>query len=243
MLIFLSMLESDNDRELFAALYNQYGSAMLRVAKRYFPDDGYTAEDVVQNAWVRVVNNFQRISSLPSNKYGAYLVVIVKNEAITILRRKKQELPFEDAIIGNDDRFAENDERSIIEVIQSMPDTYRAVLEMRFIEERSTREISKALSNNIEIHYENEEGDILRFEYVRVEEGSAILIDTENMQVENVTVNGCPGHLYISADEEQSSCITWYDDEAHIQFVIDGFFEKDLLMKMACSVSKCSGRV
>ena len=157
MLIFLSMLESDNDRELFAALYNQYGSAMLRVAKRYFPDDGYTAEDVVQNAWVRVVNNFQRISSLPSNKYGAFLVVIVKNEAITILRRKKQELPFEDAIIGNDDRFAENDERSIIEVIQSMPDTYRAVLEMRFIEERSTREISKALALtetavNVRIH-------------------------------------------------------------------------------------------
>lgn len=90
MLIFLSMLESDNDRELFAALYNQYGSAMLRVAKRYFPDDGYTAEDVVQNAWVRVVNNFHRISSLPSNKYGAYLVVIVKNEAITILRRKSR---------------------------------------------------------------------------------------------------------------------------------------------------------
>ena len=73
------------------------------------------------------------------------------------MRRKKQELPFEDAIIGNDDRFAENDERSIIEVIQSMPDTYRAVLEMRFIEERSTREISKALALtetavNVRIH-------------------------------------------------------------------------------------------
>lgn len=104
-------------------------------------------------------------------------------------------------------------------------------------------ESSIEFSNNIEIHYENEEGDILRFEYVRVEEGSAILIDAENMEVENVTVNGCPGHLYISADEKQSSCITWYDDEVHIQFVIDGFFEKDLLMKMACSVSKCSGRV
>ena len=36
--------------------------------------------------------------------------------------------------------------KSIIEIIQAMPDTYRAVLEMRFVEECSTKEIAKALS-------------------------------------------------------------------------------------------------
>ena len=53
MLIFLSMLESDEERRLFTDLYNQYGNMMLHVAKRYFPKDMYAAEDVVQNAWVR----------------------------------------------------------------------------------------------------------------------------------------------------------------------------------------------
>lgn len=37
MLIFLSMLESDEERRLFTDLYNQYGNMMLHVAKRYFP--------------------------------------------------------------------------------------------------------------------------------------------------------------------------------------------------------------
>lgn len=81
MLIFLSMLESDEERRLFTDLYNQYGNMMLHVAKRYFPKDMYAAEDVVQNAWIRVVDHFQKIQAVPSKKRGAYLVVIVRNEA------------------------------------------------------------------------------------------------------------------------------------------------------------------
>lgn len=77
MLIFLSMLESDEERRLFTDLYNQYGNMMLHVAKRYFPKDMYAAEDVVQNAWIRVVDHFQKIQAVPSKKRGAYLVVIV----------------------------------------------------------------------------------------------------------------------------------------------------------------------
>lgn len=56
----------------------------------------------------------------------------------------------------------------------------------------------------------------MRFEYMRVEEGSAIIIDAENMEVTEIGVNGCPGHLYISVDPEQSNCITWYDILARI---------------------------
>ena len=71
MLIFLSMLESDEERRLFTDLYNQYGNMMLHVAKRYFPKDMYAAEDVVQNAWIRVVDHFQKIQAVPSKKRGA----------------------------------------------------------------------------------------------------------------------------------------------------------------------------
>ena len=98
MLIFLSMLESDEERRLFTDLYNQYGNMMLHVAKRYFPKDMYAAEDVVQNAWIRVVDHFQKIQAVPSKKRGAYLVVIVRNEAITALRKQKPELQFNEDV-------------------------------------------------------------------------------------------------------------------------------------------------
>lgn len=96
--------------------------------------------------------------------------------------------------------------------------------------------IPQELPNNTEIIYENSDGEILRFEYMRVEEGSAIIIDAENMEVTEIGVNGCPGHLYISVDPEQSNCITWYDNGAKMQFIIDGFLEGNELQKMAASV-------
>lgn len=145
MLLFLSMLESDGERRIFSELYNQYGNAMLRVARRYFPEDPQDAEDAVQNAWLKVVKNILKIQEIPCKKRGAYLVIIVRNEAITILRKRRRELPFEDALAGEAAGLGDDSGKPVIELIRAMPDTYRAVLEMRFVEERSTKEIAAAL--------------------------------------------------------------------------------------------------
>ena len=124
MLIFLSMLESDEERRLFTDLYNQYGNMMLHVAKRYFPKDMYAAEDVVQNAWIRVVDHFQKIQAVPSKKRGAYLVVIVRNEAITALRKQKPELQFDENFVEGYIDLENDNTRSIIDTIRAMPDRY-----------------------------------------------------------------------------------------------------------------------
>lgn len=170
MLIYLSMLESEEERQVFSNLYNQYGNAMLRVAHRYFPNDQSTAEDVVQNAWLRVVENFPRVQAIPCKKRGAYLVIITKNEAISILRKQRQELPFDETIADSYDGFEDRNANGVIEIIRAMPETYRAVLEMRFVEERTTREISVALglketTVNVRIH----RGRALLLERLRAE--------------------------------------------------------------------------
>ena len=102
----------------------------------------YAAEDVVQNAWIRVVDHFQKIQAVPSKKRGAYLVVIVRNEAITALRKQKPELQFDENFVEGYIDLENDNTRSIIDTIRAMPD----ILEMRFVEERSTKEIAKALS-------------------------------------------------------------------------------------------------
>lgn len=92
------------------------------------------------------------------------------------------------------------------------------------------------IPDNMEITYKNESGDIIRFGYIRVEEGSAVVVDTENMEITDITINGCPGQLYASTDPQQSNCIMWYDETAEIQFMMDGFFDRDKLQMMASSV-------
>lgn len=144
-IVFLSMLETDTDRQLFTELYNQYGNAMLRVSRRFFLDDPTMVEDAVQNAWLRIAENFSRIQEIPCKKRGGYLVVIAKNESISLLRKRHQEVQFDDTKTVGESGFENGSAEDVIETIRAMPETYRAVLEMRFVEEMSTKEIAALL--------------------------------------------------------------------------------------------------
>lgn len=84
MLIYLSLLETDAEKEAFLALYSQYHQAMLRLARRYFPTDQMSLEDAVQNAWVKIIRNFPKIRTLEGKNRGAYCVITVKNECISL---------------------------------------------------------------------------------------------------------------------------------------------------------------
>ena len=66
----------------------------------------------------------------------------MKNESISMLRKRSREVSLEYTITEEN---GSDDSASVIEMIRAMPETYRAALEMRFVEEMSTREIAVAL--------------------------------------------------------------------------------------------------
>ena len=92
-----------------------------------------------------IIENFSKILAVPCKKRGAYLVIIVKNEALSMLRKRQKELPLNETVTG-EEAAIENSSQPILDIIHKMPQVYRAVLEMRFVEERSTKEIAAALS-------------------------------------------------------------------------------------------------
>lgn len=146
MLIYLSVLETDYEKHEFMALYAEYHAVMLRVAKKYFPTDQMAREDAVQNAWMKIVKSFQKISAIECKKRGAYCVIIVKNECISILRKNKAAISLDELPLATSDELKEDFFASITQLIHEMPEKYRTVLELRFIEEWSTREIARQLS-------------------------------------------------------------------------------------------------
>ncbi len=168
----LAMLSDEADRKALYDLYMQYQDAMLRVARRYFPTDPASVEDAVQSAWLRAIDHFSKIFEIPCKKRGAYLVIIVKNEALTLLRKYGRDLPLDEvlteSVTEDDDSF------TIVDVIRSMPETYRAVLEMRLVEECTTREIAAAL------------GISERAVDTRISRGRALLV--EKLRKEDYTV-------------------------------------------------------
>ena len=87
------------------------------------------------------------------------------------------------------------------------------------------------------VRFINENGDYLWFEYQRMTQGAATGISTEDMIVSEVDINGKPGQLFHSLDDDVSSAVVWIDENSNLKFMLDGFFSDLDLLHIAESVS------
>lgn len=71
-------------------LYRQYRSPMFRVALAVLRDEGL-AEDAVQQSFLRIFQNFEKIEWDDCNKIRSFIVILVRNAAIDLYRRRKKE--------------------------------------------------------------------------------------------------------------------------------------------------------
>ena len=126
----LATIENDADRALFAEIYEQYHERMEQAALRILKDT-HDAEDAVQNAFLKIIRNFEKFLELPCKKRPFWCVCIVKNEAITLLRKKKKAImleSMEDAYDASADIEKALSYEDIIRLFAGLPETYRAVL-------------------------------------------------------------------------------------------------------------------
>ena len=87
------------------------------------------------------------------------------------------------------------------------------------------------------IRYENANGQRIRLEYAPMEDGSAFWISTKDMVVRDVTVNGCPGQVFLSLNSEEGNAVVWMDADENFQFFIKAFADESALLHMAESIS------
>ena len=90
--VYLAMLETDVDRDKFMKLYESYEKKLFAVALRIL-ENNEKAEDAVQQAWLRIIQHWERVSCLEWDLAGGYAVTTVKNAAIDILRQEKRVEP------------------------------------------------------------------------------------------------------------------------------------------------------
>jgi RNA polymerase sigma-70 factor (ECF subfamily) len=81
----------DGDEGAFVELIDRYGATMLRVAQMYVRDRG-TAEEVVQETWLAVLNGIDRFEERSSLK--TWLFRILTNRAKTRGQRDGRMVPF-----------------------------------------------------------------------------------------------------------------------------------------------------
>ena len=92
--ILLAALESEADKQKFTDIYEQYHLQMEQTALRILKNQ-HDAEDAVQNAFMQIIRHFEKTDEIPCEKLPFWIVCIVKNEAITILRKNQRTVQLE----------------------------------------------------------------------------------------------------------------------------------------------------
>lgn len=140
------MMEDEENRELFAAVYRQFYGRMMRVASQILPAR-VQAEDAVHDAFLKIIQHFDDLQAVPEERRIYWVIAVTKNAALDILRKEQRDVPMDEeverqlpAVPGEESGF-----RALVEVIRGMPETYRRVLELRFITEWSHAEIAREL--------------------------------------------------------------------------------------------------
>ena len=87
MLIFLTLVDTQEEKDKFTALYEKYRYFMWYLANQIL-NDYQLAEDAVQDSFLVLTKHLNKVDSVDSPQTKRYLATIAKSRAIDILRKK-----------------------------------------------------------------------------------------------------------------------------------------------------------
>ena len=157
LLSFLLSIADESDHDKIVYIYEQFHDVMIRYAKRklYMArafDYANRAEDVVQNAFVRMIKYIHAIDfSVSERELRNYILSVVSNEVIRELKDEEHHANIDDFInVASEESFV-NDllihERytEVVAAIEQLGEKYRLALVYRFCKGYSIKEIAELL--------------------------------------------------------------------------------------------------
>ena len=141
---YLQMLDTPEEKIRFEQIYLKYRGLMYHVADSIL-HDRQEAEDAVHNAFLRILKKFSKFQNTPAKDLAPQIVVIARNEAISLLQKRKDTDPLEDW--GGFAETAEevSDYHALVDTFTRLPQTYRAAMEMKLLLGYSDGEIAAKL--------------------------------------------------------------------------------------------------
>lgn len=151
----MHFVRAQDDREAFEELVHRHWTSVLRVARRRLGGDLHRAEDVVQEAFLRVHSARDRYEG--SARFGAYLQRIVSNLCVSAQRRERAR-PAEALTPADQDdlrgREAELEtwdrERELLpEALERLPELHREALVLYYQGDLSCEELGHRLGRSL----------------------------------------------------------------------------------------------
>ena len=144
MLIYLQIIETDEDKSTFEQIYEAYRGLMFHAAFKVLTHE-QDAEDAVHDAFLSVAEHIKKFSRLERHKTKAFLVTIVENKAIDLYRKKthrKEEILWEETT-GLAPAYEPED--GLTRCILKLPARYREFLRLKHELGYSTKEVAELM--------------------------------------------------------------------------------------------------
>ena len=138
-------------KDFFYDIYEKYKYLMFSIAMDVL-NDKFAAEDAVQEAFLKIIKNSNKIDDINSNRTKRLIITITKNSAIDIYRKQKKRWNTEiemDKIVDleKSDIYTIEDNEKFLE-IEGLPDIYKEVLILKYASEFTNTEIAELLETS-----------------------------------------------------------------------------------------------
>ena len=154
--IFLSALETEDERLSFEEIYNDNKNILYNCAYSILRDEP-SAEDAVQDAFVSLARNFEKTKQMERNQIRGYMIIIVRNAAFKLYNKRKREVAAEDIYADEADTSdmtldVENKElaRTLFEMIKKLDSKYGDVIMLKYYHDMHDKDIADSLGLTVE---------------------------------------------------------------------------------------------
>lgn len=158
MLLFMMMIDSEEDRSKFQIIYETYSKLMFFLARQIVMDDR-DAEDAVQEAFIKIIENLDKISDPKCPKAKHFIVVIIKRTAIDFKRKQNREpemVAIDETTGGmyiadnTDTEYQKVDDSiDLSKAIAGLSDTYRDVILLKYYQDYTDSQIAELMGLSV----------------------------------------------------------------------------------------------
>ena len=148
--LYLSMVETGEQRTLVEQLFSDYEQIMFRTAFAVLHNE-QDAEDAVHEAFIRIISNIDRVRCISPDKRKSYIIIITRNIAIDFCRSRMKQVDMNDTDIGDEgsdverDLFGKYDCETLNSAISKLNDKLRQVLILYYYHDEPTGGIAQML--------------------------------------------------------------------------------------------------
>lgn len=147
---YLSLIDTEEEKSKFEKIYYDYRALMKYIAFDILKDE-QLAEDAVHNAFIKLTNYLDKIDENDCHKTKGFIVIVIESVAKDMYRKRKRELEFSineniTYRVSDDFSLTTFDVEEIVSKIESLPEIYKDVLTLKYLQELENKEIADVLN-------------------------------------------------------------------------------------------------